>query len=106
MAKLTPVALQEKAFGSITNSYTAIGSAIDSSLRIIYFANNTDATLYVSYDGTNDHHKIAPSSGRAVDCVTNRTGDENVYASEAGTTFYVKYVSEPTSGEIVVEGYA
>jgi len=107
MAKIAPFALKEKAFGSITASYTAIGTALSSSPRVLFIRNQTDATLYISFDGTNDHHKLASNAGVAVDCATNKADTENISLIENGLTLRVKHAgSAPTSGEVVVEGYS
>lgn len=85
--------LREVAFGSITASYTALGSTFDHDAFIDAFVNETNANIYISFDGTNDHKKFGAQAGRVTDLKGN-----DAYR-KAGTQVYIKHDgTAPTSG--------
>lgn len=91
-------ALREVAFGSITASYAALGSVLGHDAFIDAFTNETDANIYVSFDGTTDHKKLGANVGRVTDLKSN-----DAYR-KAGTQIYVKHDgSAPTTGWFAAE---
>jgi len=89
--------LREKAFGSITASFTTLGVALTSEAVIVTLINDTNANLYFSVDGTNNQFYLPNSSATIIDIRANSPGDGLFIAS--GTQFYVKHDgSAPTSG--------
>jgi len=100
-------ALRTKAFGSITGSYTTLGSALTVKFRMVRVVNNTDADLLISLDGTTDNLILPAGSFVLYDCSTNspNVGDTDGFVMQIGSQFYVKYNgSAPTSGDVWVEG--
>lgn len=93
--------LRELAFGSISGSYAAIGTALTDHARIVKFTNGTNAPMYISLDGTTDYDKI-PANGFALyDFSTNRIRDDGLFVP-VGTIFYVKQDTAPSSGSVWV----
>lgn len=92
--------LRSIAFGSISGTYTAIGSALIHPARLIKITNLTDADMLISIDGINDHDVI-PALGFALyDLGSNRTNLSGSLDFEIGERFYVKQVSAPSSGSV------
>lgn len=91
-------AIRETAFGDITASYVAVGTALTHDCFTLVIMNNTNANIYVSTDGVTNNKKFSSTSGRVYDYKTN---DEY---RKAGTTFYIKHDgSAPTSGAFWIE---
>lgn len=86
-------ALREVAFGSITNTYANLGAALTHDAFRVKVRNNTDADMYFSWDGTNDHMKLPAFSGDVLD---NKTNDA---FRKSGDRLKIKYGSSaPTQG--------
>lgn len=96
-------AVREIAFGSISGTYAAIGTATLDHTRIVSFTNGTNADVYISLDGTTNMLRVAANSFKLFDLVSNEVSDDGFFISQ-GTVFYVKQVSgAPTSGTVWVE---
>lgn len=95
--------LRSLAFGSITTSYVAVGSAFTHAVRVINIDNLTDANLLVSFDGTNNHTVVPAGAGKIFDYATNRVGPVDQLEQSVGTTVYVKREGgAPTGGTVYV----
>jgi len=90
--------IRSLAFGSISGTYTAIGTATNNPAVMVAITNNTDALLTFSFDTTNDIIVIPSTTARIWDIGSNTIDD---FAVPAKTTFYVK--GSPTVGSIYVE---
>lgn len=77
-------AIRETAFGSVTSSYVALGSALLHDAFRITLVNDTDTNVYVSLDGSTDNKKIPTKSDRIYDDKTN-----DMYRKK-DTQFYIK----------------
>lgn len=96
-------AVREVAFGSISGTYAAVGSALTDHARIIRFVNSTNAEVYISADGATNNLRLAAGSFALFDFSTNKIQDDGLFVS-IGTQFYVKQVSgAPGSGAVWVE---
>lgn len=98
--------LRTVAFGSITNSYAVLGSALTKNFRVLRIVNNTNGDMFLSTDGTNNQIFVPAGSFVLYDLSTN---SQNIAQSDGlslkiGTQFYVKYSTAPTSGAIYIEG--
>lgn len=92
--------LRSIAFGSISGTYTAIGSALTNPARLIKITNLTDADMLISIDGINNHDVI-PSLGFSLyDLASNRTNLSGSLDFQIGERFYVKQISAPTEGSV------
>jgi len=92
------------AFGSIDAGYTGIGTEINNPVRILRIQNLTDALLWFSYDGVNDHEALAPNSFLLLDITANKSRDHGYYLAE-GTRVYVRRNDVPASGSVYVTVY-
>lgn len=91
------------AAGSVTASYAALGTALADYVRELTFKNNTDNTVLVSFDGTNDHLRFPANSAEAVDLTANKVRDDGLFVPK-GTQIYVKHTgSAPTTGNFWVQ---
>lgn len=96
-------ALRSLAFGSISGTYAAIGTAFTQSVRIIKIDNLTDANMLFSFDGVINHTVVPTMSGSVFDYGTNRVGPVDQLEQPIGTTIYVKQESgAASSGSVYV----
>lgn len=106
MASVRFDALRTVAFGSITGSYTALGTPTTKNMRLVKIVNTTDADMLVSFDGTTDND-IIPAGGFALyDFATNApaTASSSWFVLAIATQIYVKYSTAPTLGAVWVVG--
>lgn len=93
-------AVREAAFGSIGANYAALGSALTDNCRIFSAFNSTDADVYISFDGSTNHLRMAAGTGFVFDLTANKVRDDGLFISK-GTIIYQKRVSgAPTSGAV------
>jgi hypothetical protein len=104
--RIFPEILRTTAFGSITTSYVAVGSALLFPSRVINFQNTTDIPIFVSWDGVNDHMYIPSMSFILVDEGANKGGNADEFCAAKGTSFYIKYSgSAPTLGLFAITSF-
>jgi hypothetical protein len=102
--KVLPEAARSLSFGSIGAAYAGIGTAIDNPARMILLQNLTDATLWFSFDGINDHFPMATNVSLILDVTANKTFDQGFFIAE-GQRFYVKRLGTPTSGAVYLTSF-
>lgn len=95
-------AVREVAFGSITASYTTLGSAFTDHVRIIRFVNGTDKDMYISTDGSTNMLRLATNSYFILDLSANKVRDDGLFLP-LGTQLYIKYQAAPSSGTFWTE---
>lgn len=91
------------AFGSISGTYAAIGSALTVEPRILVITNNTDADMIISDDNTVSAGKfILPTKTALTLDLTANMNPENddTFLMGKGGSVYVKQVSAPSSGSV------
>lgn len=88
------------AFGSISSSYSGIGSAYANPVRLYMLQNFTDASLQFSWDGINDHFPLGPGGTMIVDITSNKSSTGGMFAAAQGDRTYVKTIGTPTSGSV------
>jgi hypothetical protein len=82
-------ALRSLAAGSISGSFTAVGSSFGHPMRLVKFVNATDALLTLSFDGVTSNDVI-PAGGFALyDMTTNKTLPDTTFVFQNGTQVYV-----------------
>lgn len=84
--------VRELAFGSITGTYTALGTPLTDNTRLISLQNQTDQQIYISFDGVNDHLRMAQNSFKLLDLSANKVRDDGLFIAN-GTQIYIKFVS-------------
>lgn len=96
--------LRTVAFGSITGSYTALGTPLSFPARIICFTNTTDKDVLLSMDGTTDQLIVPAGSFKLFDITTNhKPVNQDDFCFSIGTQWYVKYAAAPSSGAVYIE---
>lgn len=96
-------AVRELAFGGISGTYAAVGTALTDNARLIRFVNQTDVQVYISLDASTDHVRMAANSFFIMDFSANKIRDDGLFVP-IGTIFYIKQVSgAPASGSLWVE---
>jgi hypothetical protein len=98
--------LRSLAFGSISGTYAAVGSAFTQQARIICFTNKTAGDMIFSTDSTNSTGQIFVPAGtfKLYDLTANIVpGKDDSYVIAIGTQFYVKQVTAPVSGAVYIE---
>lgn len=87
------------AFGSITGSYTALGSPTSPSVAQYEVINTTNQGLRFSWNGTTDHFYIPAFSHKVIDICSNKSN--NHLFMGAHEQLYVKHEGvAPTSGNV------
>lgn len=95
--------LRSLASGSISGTYTAVGTAFTAPIRLICFTNNTDGDMFFSDDGINDKFFIPKGSFKLLDLTTNRSEIGNTFVIRVGVVFYVRQSTAPTMGAVYIE---
>lgn len=101
LQKLLPQALQSVAFGSITTSYTTLGT-LTHPARLVKIVNNTTGLILISWNGdaTTDNDVLPANSFVLYDVTANKVKDDGCFIS-LGTVFSLKYSgTAPTSGSV------
>lgn len=99
--RVTSEVIRTVAEASIPATYTSagkLGTPLANPSRLVAFTNDTNGGMMISDDGTNDKYFLPPNSFKLFDLTSNRMSVENVFCYAAGTQFYVRYVSAPTTG--------
>jgi len=97
-----PDVVRTLAFGSISGTYAAVGSAFTHPARILIFTNLTAGNVMFSFDGVNDHVPVAAGAQLKIDFGSNRSEIGGVWNIGQNTTIYVKDITAPTSGAVYV----
>lgn len=89
------------AFGSISGTYAAIGTALPNPSRLIRIINTTNADVLISTDGTTNND-IIPAGGFVLyDIMSNKSDSAGLFVLDQGSRIYVKQASgAPTSGNV------
>lgn len=96
-------AVREVAFGSITASYTALGTATLDHTRLFNIVNTTDVDIYISLNGTTNHLRIAANSFLLLDLTANKVQDDGLFV-DVGTIFYIKRAAgAPSQGNVWID---
>jgi len=82
--------LRSLAFGSISGTYAAIGTALAHPAHMILFQNQTNATVTISMDGINDHFTLLANGYFVLDISGNKAASSYGFYISKGTIFYVK----------------
>lgn len=89
--------------GSISGSFSNVGSPLIDHGRLISITNSTGAEVYISFDGINNHLRLASNSFKLLDLCTNKSKDTGLFLN-VGTQIHVKFVSTTSAtGAVWVE---
>lgn len=98
--------LRSLAFGSISASYAAVGSALTVNPRIMCITNKTAGDMIFSTDSSNSSGQLFLPAGtfKLFDLTTNLVpGHDDNFCIAVGTQFYVKQSTAPVSGAVYIE---
>lgn len=96
-------AVREVAFGGIGAAYAALGTALTDNARIVAITNTTDAEVYISFDGTTNHLRVAASSFKLLDLTTNKVRDDGYFLARGTIIYQMRVAGAPTVGALWVE---
>ncbi len=88
-------------FGSISGTYTTLGSAFGHPMRMVCIVNDTDENLFFGFDGVNDNLIVPKNGFKLFDLSTNKEENNTFFAFSNGTQFYVK--GSPSMGSVYLE---
>ena len=95
-----PEPIRSLGFASISGSYMGIGTGLTWPSRILMFQNATDADVFISWDGINDHQYVPSHSFTLLDLTANKLKEDGWYVT-SGQRFYVKEsAGAPTVGSV------
>lgn len=98
--------LRSLAFGSISGTYAAVGSALTVNPRIMCITNKTQGDMIFSVDSTNSAGNLFVPAGtfKLFDLTANLVpGKDDNFVIAEGTQFYVKQVTAPVAGAVYLE---
>lgn len=95
--------LRSIAFGSISGTYAAVGTAFTHPIRLVCITNNTDGDMLFSTDGSTDMLFVAAGSFKLFDLNTNKKTSDQEWTLRAGTQFYVKQSTAATQKSVYIE---
>lgn len=100
--KVSVEPVREVAFGGISGTYAVVGTPLARRGRIVNIHNGTDAQIYVSLDGVNNHFRLAVAETKVLDLTTDRVDEAGFFIGK-GTQFWVKQVTAPGVGAMWIE---
>lgn len=95
--------IRSLAFGSISGSYAAVGTATTKAMRLVCITNATDGDMMFSIDGTNNFLFVAAGSFKLFDFCANRQSSDEYWLLPSHTQFYVKQVTAPSKNSVYIE---
>ncbi len=95
--------IREVAFGGIGAAYAAVGTATVDYTRVITLNNSTDAEVYISFDGVNDHLRLAVNSFKLIDLTTNTVRDDGFFIAKETLIYAKRVAGAPTTGSLWIE---
>jgi hypothetical protein len=94
--RLAAEPIRTVAFGGIGAAYAVVGTPITEAVEKIILQNNTDASVFISINGVNDHLFLPNSGQMIIDGVVN---DESGLFTSQGTQFWIRRaVGAPSTG--------
>lgn len=96
-------AIREDAFGDVGAAYSTLGAVLADYTRLIRLVNDTDADVYISFDGTTNHIRLKTNTFFLIDVTSNKQSNSQLYIAK-GTQIYQKRVAgAPTTGTVWAE---
>lgn len=96
--------LRSLAFGSISGTYAAIGTAFGHPMRMVRIHNTCNTDMFISFDGTNNHDYLIAGESVTYSLTANKV-DDGGWFFRASTIVYVKQASAPSSGSVYVTAF-
>ena len=98
--------LRSLAFGSISGTFAAVGTAFSFPSRLICFSNGTEGDMLFSRDPLIAAGEVFVAAGsfKLFDMAANhRPTNQDDFVFEKGTLWYVKQIEAPVSGSVYIE---
>lgn len=102
--RILPEPVRDIAFGSIGVNYAAIGTPLEHPCHILYVQNLTNATVWISFDGIENHFPVVAGSYILLDITSNKPKSAGFFIAKE-TTFWVKRLGTPTSGSVYLTSF-
>lgn len=101
--------LRSIAFGDISSTYAPVGTPLEFAARQFMLQNSTDAAIFFSLNGTDDH-MVLPAGGFFLsDVMSNNSNVGAGWVLPAGSQWSVRTDGSPSSGSVYIAsiyGYA
>ena len=99
--RLLPEPIRSVAFGSVSGTYTGIGTAITNPARVLYLVSTLDIHTMISFNGIDDHMVLLANGYIMLDVSSNQSFNQGLYVS-MGQRLYVKQIggAAATSGNV------
>jgi len=100
--------LRSKLAAAVPANYTnlvtaALGTPLQHAIRALKIYNNTNQTIFISFDGINDHEYAPAGTAWVWDFSTNREDPSGRFELPRYTQVYVRYNAvAPTTNEVVL----
>jgi hypothetical protein len=94
--------LRSLAFGSISGTYAAVGTAFTRPARIVKITNTMDADITVSFGGGIDNDYVPAGSFVLYDFCANMAAQGGYLAQSIGTKVSAKTSGSPSKGAVYV----
>ncbi len=90
--KVLPLPLTSLDSAAFTGAYILLSGigGITQAAIMLHIANNSNVSITISYDGTNDHDFLLPNTDRELNFQTNNQPQNNAATLAKGTKIYVK----------------
>ena len=96
--------LRSIGFGALSGAYAAVGSATTDRIRGVTITNDTDASILVTTDSSEDQLFVKSQSYILWDVQSNVNKKDDAFVLPIGTQFYVKTLTAATSGSVYIAG--
>ncbi len=96
-------AVREVAFGGIGAAYATLGTAFSDNARLLGITNTTNQDVYISFDGVNDHLRVAAGSFKQYDLTANKVRDDGYFIATGTQLYQMRAAVAPTSGALWAE---
>jgi hypothetical protein len=100
--KATFDTLRVLAFGGISGTYAAVGSAFTRPVRLLKIYNGTDSLLRISLDGSTDNDMLPSLSGQIYDITSDKVDDGGFFIPTAARVYVKTESGSPSSGSVYV----
>lgn len=105
--RILPETIRTVAYSAFVGGYQPIGNALEFPSRVIKFYNGTDADVYLSWDGVNNHEILPSKAFVLLDICSNKITDTGLgFFIAQNTQFWaIPTAAVPTVGNIYLSTY-
>ena len=99
-SKIYPEPLRYVDYPFITMVYAPLGSPFANPVRIFWLQNQTDVTIFCSFDGVTDHFVLPSKTFLLLDITTNSSLPAGSLYFAQGQRLYIASPVSPTTGTV------